>query len=294
MSSDPLNSLLEGHLASLYEAGEYEDALRVASTALKNARQAAEDHSAHLPQLLKALSTLADLHREVGDFQKSESLYKEALDVAEALKAVKEQTAKIKSGIATLYDFNQREADAIPFYEQAIQDYESIEPPRLQDAAQLRNNVGMIYKSLSKYALAEQHYLTALEALEKIYGRNNERVAAVYNNLGGLYHSAGFPEQAKDMHLEALELRKKVFSADHPEVAQSFCNLATAYYDLHDDDQALANYESSLEIMEHHLATAPDAYEEIASDYLTLLENLGLDKKAHAYQKKMQKLLAAQ
>jgi tetratricopeptide (TPR) repeat protein len=291
MSSENLNTLLEDHATSLYEEGKFDDALRVAGTALRNARQAAEDDEKYLPLLLNALDSLADLNRQVGDFDKAESLYLEAIETAEKIGAPLEKMAQLRSGLATLYDFNQREDSAIPLYERAIADYEKMTPPRDQDAAQLRNNLAMIYKSLSRYPLAEQHYLMALESLEKIYGRSNERVAAVFNNLGSLYYTAGFPEQAKEMHEEALDIRIGVFGAEHPEVAQSYCNLATACYELQDDAGAQANYEKSLRILEQNLDTSSDSYEEVGSDYISLLEMIGEDKKAQALRKRIDKVL---
>jgi tetratricopeptide (TPR) repeat protein len=293
MSSDSINSLLDGHADSLYDAGKFDEAMRVAGTALRNARQAAEDDEAELPLLVNALEKLAGLHQEVGDFDKAESMYLEALEIAERCGFPKDRFARMRSSLAMLYDFNQREEQAIPHYEQAISEYEKLSPPRGQDAAQLRNNLAMIYKSLGRFALAEQHYLMALETLEEIYGRNNERVAAVFNNLGGLYYAAGFPEQSKEMHLEALDIRTQVFGPNHPEVAQSYNNLATSCYELQDDAGAQQNYEKSLSILEQHIeATGPDAYAETGADYLTVLEAAGEDKKAAAFRKRMEKMIA--
>jgi tetratricopeptide (TPR) repeat protein len=291
MSSENLNTLLEGHVASLYDAGKLDDALRVAGTAMRNARQAAEDDEASVPLLINALETLANLNRQTGDFEKSESLYLEALETTGRCEVPLEQLARLRSGLAMLYDFSQREESAIPLYDQAIQDYESIVPPRSNEAAELRNNLAMIYKSLGRYALAEQHYLMALESLEKRYGRDSERVAAVFNNLGSLYHTAGFPEQAKEMHLEALDIRLRVLGADHPEVAQSYTNLATACYDLEDDAGVQENFEKSLRILEQHLESDTDAYEQAGDDYIAVLENLGETRKAASLRKRMDKIL---
>jgi len=291
MSSGNLNTLLDEHVSTLFDEGKFDDALRVAGTALRNARQAAEEDEGNQMLLLNALEGLADLHRQVGDFEKAESLYQEGIETADRIGAPLERLAQVRSGLATLYDFNQREEAAIPLYEQAITDYEKMTPPRDQDAAQLRNNLAMIYKSLSKFSLAEQHYLMSLETLEKIYGRNNERVAAVFNNLGSLYYSAGFAEQAKEMHEEALDIRVKVFGPEHPEVAQSYCNLATACYELQDDEGAQRNYERSLRILELHLDTAADSYEQVAGDYVALLGAIGEDKKAQALSRRVEKIL---
>lgn len=291
MSSQNLNTLLEGHVASLYEAGKLDDALRVAGTALRNARQAVEDDDANLPLLVNALETLADINRQTGDFEKSESLYLEALDTVGRFVASQAQVARLRSGLAMLYDFSQREEAAIPLYDQAIQDYEAIAPPMTRESAELRNNLAMIYKSLGRYALAEQHYLMALETLEKEFGRDSERVAAVFNNLGSLYYTAGFPDQAREMHMEALDIRQKVLGPEHPEVAQSYTNLATACYDLEDDAGVQENYEKSLRILEQHLATESDSYEQTGEDYIAVLENLGEVKKAASLRKRMDKVL---
>ncbi len=291
MSSENLNTLLEDHAASLYDAGKLDDAIRVANTALGNARQAVEEDPANLPVLAKALDNLAALQRDNGDFYKAESLYLEAIETADKAGGGLEQMARLRSNLAMLYDFNQREESAIPLYEQAITDCERQDPPRGQDAAQLRNNLAMIYKSLAKYSLAEQHYLMALETLEKIYGRNNERVAAVFNNLGGLYYAAGFAEQSKEMHLEALDIRTQVFGPNHPEVAQSYGNLATSCYELQEDDKVQENYEQSLRILEGHLDTSSDIYEQLGTDYVAVLEALGETKKAQTLQKRMEKVL---
>ena len=291
MSSESLNSLLEGHVATLIQEGRLEEAVRAATTTLRNARHAAEEDPANLPLLVNALETLAELHRQEGEFEKAESMYQEALDLAGQSGADVVQLARLRSGMATLYDFNQREEQAIPFYEAAIEDYERMDPPRDRESAQLRNNLAMIYKSLGRFPLAEQHYLMALETLEKLYGRKNERVAAVFNNLGSLYYTAGFGEQAKEMHLEALDIRIQVFGPDHPEVAQSYCNLATACYELQDEVGTQQNYEKSLRIFEQNLETCAASYEEVAEDYIAVLETFGEDKKAALLRKRVAKVL---
>jgi tetratricopeptide (TPR) repeat protein len=280
-----------GNAATLLEEGRFDEALAAAKAELANARREADNDKSDLPALVSALEVLAEIYRQTGGFEKSESLYQEAIDTAEMCDAPVEQKARLRSGIATLYDFNQREEQAIPHYETAIALYEEMTPARDEESAQIRNNLAMIYKSLKRYPLAEQHYLMALETLEKVHGRLNERVGAVFNNLGSLYYTAGFAEQAKEMHLEALDVRIHVFGPDHPEVAQSYCNLATACYELNDVTATQQNYEKSLRIYEQSLDTCAGSYEETAMDYIAVLEDFGETKKAEAIRKRVDKLL---
>lgn len=264
-----------------------EEQIQSAASALRDARQAADSDAAQKAHLISALTSLAELHSQAGDFDKSESLYLEAIETGEKHHADLEQMARMRSALAALYDFNQREDQAIPFYEKAIEDYEKMTPPQEETSAQLRNNLAMIYKSLKKYPLAEQHYLLALESLERIYGRYHEHIGALFNNIGGLYNAAGHPEQAKEMHLDALKVRSKVLGPSHPEVAQSYSNLATACYGMLDEAGAVRNFEKSLSVYEENIDTCEDSYQHVGEDFIALLESIGDTKKATEVRRRM-------
>ncbi|HYF36228.1 MAG TPA: tetratricopeptide repeat protein, partial [Prosthecobacter sp.] len=217
-SLSSFTSLLDNHALSLLNEGRLDEALQAAVTAVATARQSTEDEPSEMPKLFSALQILGDVEREVGDIPAAEASYGEALDIATRTQVPAADLAQVRTQLATLLDFSQRETDAVPLYEQAINDYEAMQPPGTEVAAQLRNNLAMIYKGIGKYALAEQHYLRSLESLEAIGGRNSEAVASVYNNLGSLYYTAGFADQAKEMFNEALKIRLKLLGADHPDV----------------------------------------------------------------------------
>ena len=277
----------EGHAMALYGAGDIDEALDVAQEALTEARQ----NEGHSLQLVNALETLADIQRNEGEFEKAESLYLEALEAAQKIGVPLERLALLRSDLAALYDFSQREEQAIPLYEQAIADYDTERPKHDRLSAQLRNNLAMIYKSLGRYALAEQHYLVALDMMEKVFTRANDRVAAIFNNLGSLYYTAGFPQQAKEMHQDALKIRTEVLGPNDPEVAQSYCNLATACYTLEDMAGMQENYDKSLSIMEMKIEVTQDSYRSAADDYAAALESIGEMRKATAVRRRAEKVL---
>lgn len=283
--SDPVMALLR--------EGRVEEAQERVAASLLEARQRAEDEGQPGLDLVAALEQLAMLERETGNVEGAEAALKEALEMAETSGADTAWRASLRTSLATLLDFSQREADAVPLYEQAIADYESLQPPAEEISAQLRNNLAMIYKGLGKFALAEQHYLKALEILEKHAGVEPEAVAALYNNLGGLYYTAGFAEQAKDMFTQGLNARLELLGDTHPDVAQSYSNLATVCHELGDNEAAEAHFEESLRILELNLRTEAGSYEEVAGDYLSLLEMLGDERKAASLRKRMQRMLAA-
>lgn len=182
-----LLSILQDRVGSLFAEGKLDEALRVATTALDSARRNAAEGPEAIPQLITSLEMLGDIDRHLGNFSDAEALYREALEHTEAHGAPTEQIATLQSSLATLYDFNGLEEQAIPLYENAIALYEAAEPPLLVEAANLRNNLAMIYKVAGQTDPAEQHYLAALQIFEASHGHDNELVAAVYNNLGALY-----------------------------------------------------------------------------------------------------------
>ena len=277
---------------ALLREGRVDEAVQFAKAQVSDARQAEEDGTGSLSDLASALERLGLLERELGDVEAAEAALREALELALRAGAPLGVLAGLRTNLATLLDFSQREADAVSLYEQAIADYEAMEPPEAEVAAQLRNNLAMIYKGLGKFALAEQHYLRALEALESKGGAQSEPVSAVYNNLGGLYYTAGFAEQAKEMFTQGLKTRFELLGENHPDVAQSHCNLATVCHELGDNAKAVEHFERSMEILEDNIATEASSYEAVGMDFLSLLEMMGDEKRVAVLRKRMQKVLA--
>lgn len=265
--------------------------LRAATNALAAARQAAEDDPRKMPGLIAALVAQGDAHREAGETDRAEKRYREAVELLGKANAEAGLRGKVRSRLATLLDFNEREAEAVTYYEQAIDDYEQMNPPDEDLAAQLRNNLAMIYKGLGKHALSEQHYLRGLEILEQKHGHDSEFTATLFNNLGSLYYAAGFPEQGKEMLVEALEIRTRVLGLDHPDVAQTHSNLASTCHDLGDAGAALEHYELALSILEKNITTEAGSYEEVGLDYIALLESMNEDKRAASFTKRMNRVL---
>ncbi len=268
-----------------------EPALQAALNAVKREREATKAFPGKAPTLMRALLSLADLRRDSGDTAGAEESYREALDTAERMQLSPDLIANARTSLATLLDFNGREADSLPHYEEAISNHEALGGENLEIAAQLRNNLAMTYKSMGKFALAEQHYLRALETLENKRGRESESVACVFNNLGSLYYAAGFPDQAKEMFEDGLSIRRTVLGDNHRDVAQSLCNLATACHELRDNEAAQKHFAQGLEILEACLPAEAVSYEAAGQDYIAMLDIIGETAKAETFEKRMKKAL---
>lgn len=274
-------------------AASPDSVIPAARAVVESQRAAVKEYPGKAPALVRALQALGDAQREAGDIAGAEATYLEALEAGAKLELPADVIANVRTNLATLLDFNGRETESLPYYEEAISNHEALGGENLEVAAQLRNNLAMTYKCLGKYALAEQHYLRALETLENRRGRTSESVACVFNNLGSLYYAAGFPDQAKEMFEDGLKIRTEVLGSKHRDVAQSYCNLATACHELAENAAAQQHFETSLGILEAQLPAEASSYEAIGQDYIAMLEIIGEDGKATAFQKRQEKALAA-
>ena len=270
-----------------------DSAIPAARAVVESERAAVKEYPGKAPGLVRALQAQGDAQREAGDIAGAEVSYREALEAGAKLELPADVIANVRTNLATLLDFNGRETESLPYYEEAISDHEALGGENLEVAAQLRNNLAMTYKCLGKFALAEQHYLRALETLENKRGRSSESVACVFNNLGSLYYAAGFPDQAKEMFEDGLKIRIEVLGSKHRDVAQSYCNLATACHELSENATAQQHFETSLAILEEQLPKEASSYEAIGQDYIAMLNILGEEGKAAAFQKRQEKALAA-
>ncbi|WP_395740718.1 tetratricopeptide repeat protein [Prosthecobacter sp.] len=268
-------------------------AIQAARSVVEAQRAAVKEFPGKAPALARALLALGDAQREAEDIASAEATYREALDFAANHELPGDVLASLRTNLATLLDFSGREADSLPFYEEAISNHEALGGENAEIAAQLRNNLAMTYKCMDKFALAEQHYLRALETLENKRGRRSESVACVFNNLGSLYYAAGFPDQAREMFEDGLQIRAEVLGENHRDVAQSLCNLATACHELKDNAAAQQHFEKSLSILEAQLPQESRSYEAIATDYIAMLEIIGEEPKADALKKRVYKVLAS-
>ena len=177
---------------SLKSGGKINEAIRTAQTAVDTARRLIETNPDQTSNLITALELYGDLLRESDNYVDSELIYIEALEKTKSADPDNEQLARIKSSLASVYDFNQSPEPAISLYQEAIELFAGLVPPSELDVANLRNNLGMLYKENGDFDSAEENYMKSLEIFERILGQKNTESAVVYNNLGALYYSSGF------------------------------------------------------------------------------------------------------
>ena len=283
------------------DTGHVDGALTSAHNTVIKAREVAEDDPQGERYLVDALDLYGDLLSDSGNSDRAEAAYKEAIEIAQRIGSSPEMIGRLKTSLAGIYDFSDREGDALPLYVEAIEIMESLNPPKALPASHLRNNVAMILKGLQRYEDAEGHYVKALEVFEQEYGKNSENVAAVYNNLGSLYYSASmdaegdeaaqYGERASKMMETAMEIRQEIFAAFDPELGQAHSNLGSIFYHLDVPEKAKEHFEASIRILEKNVPAHLEDYEITVQNYLDILRDWGDERRARPIDKRFRKIL---
>lgn len=165
------------------------------------------------PDMVEALSNLAGLYQDLGQYDEALSLYKRAL-------AVRPDMPELHVNIGLTYERLADFERALEHFEQAIR----IQP----HLPQAHNALGNVYLQLGRFSEAESAYRQALQ-LHPSY-------ADPLSNLGFLYQSMGQPERAIAYYNQALQM--------NPAHADAQFNRTLTWLQSGDYRQGWAGYEA--------------------------------------------------
>jgi tetratricopeptide (TPR) repeat protein len=179
-----------------------------------------------------------------------------------------------------------KHAEAIEFYEKALEIEQKTLPANHPDLAESYNDIGLVYKNMGEYSKAYSYLEKALEIRQKTLPANHPDLAISYNNIGAVYKNMGEYSKALSYHEKALEIRQKTLPANHPSLATSYNNIGNVYKNMGEYSKALSYYEKALEIRQK---TLPASHPSLASSYNNIgfvYDNMGEYSKALSYHEK--------
>jgi tetratricopeptide (TPR) repeat protein len=270
-----LIQILRGRVEEQVALGDLDEALHAANAAVLKAQQMLSSDLGSIDEFASSLEVRADVFRQLGRYQEALDDYKQAIDQLDNRPDRCAQLGRLYAGYGAVHDQLGHPERAAELWQQAIQYFETAEPPALLDIAALSNNLAYLKKNAGDIEGAEAQFLKALEILHKELGPDHEETAAVSNNIGALYQAAGFHEQAREMHMMALDARRKLFGDSHPDTAQSHNNLALALLCTGDSAWARRHFEKALSGFEALGIEFADDLEAVANNYCEFLREEG-------------------
>jgi eukaryotic-like serine/threonine-protein kinase len=140
--------------------------------------------------------------------------------------------ARVHNVLGIVLKAQGKYAEAELEHRQALELRENELGPGHPDTASSRNNLANLLYLQGKYPEAELEHRQALAVLETALGVDHPRAATSLDNLANALAAQGKLLEAESAHRRALEVRESVYGLDHPQVAQSRNNLALVLFGL--------------------------------------------------------------
>ncbi|MCD4818381.1 MAG: tetratricopeptide repeat protein [Candidatus Cloacimonetes bacterium] len=188
-----------------------------------------------------ALTCLAIIEKNLGNYQKAEKYYNEALEISEKINNLNLK-AYILNNKGILFDLKGDYNTAIEIYNQSLNIYLRLE--NIEMKYSLYNNIGGSYRRLGNFAKALEYSLQSLEYDEK-YGEGKS-LATSYDNIGIIYYYLEDAEKALDSFNKSLEIRQKI--NDKKGIAASYNNISIIYRKTGEVEKILEILQKSISI----------------------------------------------
>ncbi len=176
--------------------------------------------------LIKARIALGYNYYRGGQYEPASTVYRQALQEAEALYGKKHDlVAESLGGLAdSIFELDQPE-EAERLYRRALAIELALHGERHADTARTRHGLGILLYYLRRYPEAERLYRRSLATYRSLYGENHPSVAQCLNDLAVLLYDMGNFEAAIQTYQAAVPIYRKVYGEEHPEFASGIYNL---------------------------------------------------------------------
>ena len=253
-------------LAELRKQGKHKSALAVAQEILAAKKTKLPKND---PDLAESLNDLAEIHLDLGEYEKAESLYRSALNIQEnALDPNHPNLARTLNGIGLGYYYLSQGTKAIPFFQRAIGILEKAFGTSHGDIGSYLSNLGLAYSLLGEYKKAVTFYERALRICEEALGPSHPSMAIFLNNLGQAYDIQGRFKDARALYERAFRISEETLGSTHPNMALILQNLA-------DNSRATGNYEKAMPLYEKSIKICEETLGPSSPNTALALNGLG-------------------
>ncbi|MGB6486051.1 MAG: tetratricopeptide repeat protein [Steroidobacteraceae bacterium] len=211
---------------ALYNDGQNEAAGRDLRQAVNLARKRL---NASNPLHSAALTGLADLLADEGDYAEAEALCREALTIDRARPPTRENQAVLADTLdslgTTLFDRGNFAAAIAPMRE-ALKLRETALGMESPLTGELLTNLGAVLYMSGQYQGAVKEYEQALPIYKKVYGAEHPEIATLLNNIGRSDLMAADIANAEPLMREALSMTEKFEGTRHEDLIAPLNSLA--------------------------------------------------------------------
>lgn len=231
--------------STLFRAGRYSEAARVANDALTAAEdEAGLDH----PERPRLLYQLAASYMKRGNFHRAEILFEQALDLARHASCFSAAERVHFFSDWALLHFLYRCTTEADYAEAELRFSDAMKLAREllgenhPECARIMTGQARLRLSQFRHSDADQLLTQALQIREQALGPSHEDLAETLLELGRLRAYQDENEEAEAAYRRALTIRETVLGPSHPDVAELLFNLADLYYYNHQQPAEAAQF----------------------------------------------------
>ena len=193
------------------------------------------------------LSLIGGVYSNLGLFDKSEKLLKEALEIRKRFNRNSMEEAKSLRNLGELYTFKGEYTQADSLLTMALNIYKINSSKEDNNFAWILGDLAWVYKSRGDYIKSEKYYKKSIDILKTNKEKDKEDLLTMMNNLALELHEEGKYDEAESMFKETLRLQKKIYGdKPHPEVSTTTYNLAELLRDRGKYNEAEKMFKTSL------------------------------------------------
>ncbi|RIK68304.1 MAG: hypothetical protein DCC65_03690 [Planctomycetota bacterium] len=204
------------------------------------------------PDVAHSLHALAGLAHDNGRFEEAERLYREAIDMLQALPADADASLmlRVTNDLGELLHAKGDYSAAEVTYREALELNRSLTGEPDAKHAAILGNLATLLDDKGQHADALPLHREALALRRELAGGDDDPdVASSLEHLAICLKEQGDFAAAEPIRREALAIRRKVFGDSHPIVAASMSNLAIMLCEIGRLDEAEPLYRKALEIV---------------------------------------------
>ena len=208
-----------GNVAGVDEAAAAERQMETMRTIL------GDGHS----DVARAMNTVAQVHHDLGDYDRAETLYREALAIRhKILGSNHPEIAANASDLGQLLFDKGDLGKAMPLYREALEMWKELGIDESPDLAACLDKLATLLQEEGDYSGAEALFRRALSMQRKLLGDDDPGVPILMNNLAYLLVEKGDYPGAESQYREALALYRRGSAVDDANVATFLNGIAVA------------------------------------------------------------------
>lgn len=240
-----------------------------------------------------SLNNLAVLYKDMGKYNESETLFKNAHELIKKANGEKSNPyAIVLNNEAMLFQTIGRYEQAESLLNKALAIADNNMKEKSPNYIRLYVNLALLYQLMGDLDKAEKIYMQALVLQEKRIGHKHPDYASLLRNLAALYQQKGNLDKVENYLSQARDIYKRKFGAKNALYAKATYELAVYYQNINNLIKAEELLFESKEVQEKIL-------NEHHPDYTLTLDNLAVlywqkndvEKAAEYYQQVMDEYL---